>query len=97
MATARAVRVLITAVVVVGVVAVAGLLAGLGVIAAPSNSTVRTTSTSTPVTVDAVSASPNTLTVVGSGQVNAAPDQALLSLGVHHAAHCEHRARCGRR
>jgi uncharacterized protein len=84
MATTRSVRLLIAAVVAVGVVAVAGLLAGLRVIAAnpnPSPSRV-TTSSSTPITVNTVSASPNTVTVVGSGQVNAAPDEALLSLGV---------------
>lgn len=82
MATTRAVRLLITAVAVVGVVAVAGLLAGLRVIAGNPAPTSTTTSSTTPVTVNAVSASPNTVTVVGSGQVNAAPDEALLSLGV---------------
>ncbi len=82
MATTRAVRLLITAVVVVGLVAVAGLLAGLRVIAANPAPSSTTTSSTTPVTVNAVSASPNTVTVVGSGQVNAAPDEALLSLGV---------------
>jgi hypothetical protein len=68
--------------VAVGVVAVAGLLAGLKVIAGNPAPTSTTTSSITPVTVNAVSASPNTVTVVGSGQVNAAPDEALLSLGV---------------
>lgn len=82
MATTRAVRLLIAAVAVVGVVAAAGLLAGLRVIAANPTPTSTTTSSNTPVTVNAVSASPNTVTVVGSGQVNAAPDEALLSLGV---------------
>jgi uncharacterized protein len=82
MATTRAVRLLITAVAVVGVVAVAGLLVGLRVIAANPAPSSTTTSSTTPVTVNAVSASPNTVTVVGSGQVNAAPDEALLSLGV---------------
>jgi uncharacterized protein YggE len=82
MATARAVRLLVAAVVAVGVVAVAGLLAGLKVIAGNPAPTSTTTSSITPVTVNAVSASPNTVTVVGSGQVNAAPDEALLSLGV---------------
>jgi uncharacterized protein len=82
MATTRAVRLLIAAVSVVGVVAAAGLLAGLRVIAANPTPTSTTTSSNTPVTVNAVSASPNTVTVVGSGQVNAAPDEALLSLGV---------------
>ena len=82
MATTRAVRLLIVAVVTVGVVAVAGLVAGLKVIAANPTPSATTTSATTPVTVNAVSASPNTVTVVGSGQVNAAPDEALLSLGV---------------
>jgi uncharacterized protein YggE len=82
MATTRAVRMLIAAVAAVGVVAVAGLLAGLRVIAANPTPSATTTSSSTPVTVNAVSASPNTVTVVGSGQVNATPDEALLSLGV---------------
>jgi|GEM_PF-3037628 len=82
MATTRAVRLLITAVAAVGVVAVVGLLAGLRVIAANPAPSATTSSSSTPVTVNAVSASPNTVTVVGSGQVNAAPDEALLSLGV---------------
>jgi uncharacterized protein len=82
MATTRAVRLLIAAVVAVGVVAVAGLVAGLKVIAGNPAPTSTTTSSITPVTVNAVSASPNTVTVVGSGQVNAAPDEALLSLGV---------------
>jgi uncharacterized protein len=82
MATTRAVRLLIAAVVAVGVVAVAGLLAGLRVIAGNPAPSSTTTSSTTPVTVNAVSASPNTVTVVGSGQVNAAPDEALLSLGV---------------
>lgn len=83
MPTTQSVRLLVAAVVVVGIVAVAGLLAGLRVIAAnPASSTTTMTTSSTPVTVNAVSASPNTVTVVGSGQVNAAPDQALLSLGV---------------
>jgi uncharacterized protein YggE len=82
MATTRAVRLLIAAVVAVGVVAVAGLVAGLKVIAGTPAPTSTTTSSITPVTVNAVSASPNTVTVVGSGQVNAAPDEALLSLGV---------------
>jgi uncharacterized protein len=82
MATTRAFRLLIAAVAAVGVVAVAGLLAGLKVIAGNPAPTSTTTSSTTPVTVNAVSASPNTVTVVGSGQVNAAPDEALLSLGV---------------
>ena len=82
MATTRAVRLLIAAVVAVGVVAVAGLVAGLRVIAGTPAPTRATTSSTTPITVNSVSASPNTVTVVGSGQVNAAPDEALLSLGV---------------
>jgi uncharacterized protein len=82
MATTRAVRLLIAAVVAVGIVAVAGLVAGLRVIAGTPAPVRATTSATTPVTVNTVSASPNTVTVVGSGQVNAAPDEALLSLGV---------------
>jgi uncharacterized protein len=82
MATTRAVRLLVAAIVAVGLVAVAGLYVGLRPSAATSAPTTATTSASTPVTVNAVSASPNTVTVVGSGQVNAAPDQALVSLGV---------------
>ena len=82
MATTRAVRLLVAAVVAVGLVAVAGLLAGLKVIAGSPAPARTTTSSTTPLTVNAVSASPNTVTVVGSGQVNAAPDEALLSLGV---------------
>ena len=83
MAARRTVRMLVAAVVVIGVVAVTGLLAALGVIAAKSSPVAtRTTTPSSPVTLNAVAASPDTVTVVGSGQVNAAPDQALLSLGV---------------
>ena len=83
MVARRTVRMLVAAVVAIGVVAIAGLLAGLGVIAAKSSPVTRTTSPSSPVTLNAaVAASPDTVTVVGSGQVNAAPDQALLSLGV---------------
>jgi uncharacterized protein YggE len=81
MAPTRTVRLIIAAIVAVGAVAVAGLFVGLRPSAA-SAPTTTTTSASTPVTVNAVSASPNTVTVVGSGQVSAAPDQALLSLGV---------------
>ena len=82
MASTRAIRLLIAAVVAVGIVAVAGLIAGLRVVAGTPAPTHATTSSTTPVTVNTVSASPNTVTVVGSGQVNAAPDEALLSLGV---------------
>ena len=81
MAPTRTVRLIIAAIVAVGAVAVAGLFVGLRPNAA-SAPTATTTSASTPVTVNAVSASPNTVTVVGSGQVSAAPDQALVSLGV---------------
>jgi uncharacterized protein YggE len=81
MAPTRTVRLIIAAIVAVGAVAVAGLFVGLRPTAA-SAPTTTTTSATTPVTVNAVSASPDTLTVVGSGQVNAAPDEASLSLGV---------------
>lgn len=78
----RVTQLLIGAVVLVAAVAVTALLSTLGVFAGTSGPASTPSGTSDNVTVNAVAARPNTITVVGTGQVNVPPDQAQIDLGV---------------
>jgi len=78
----RVTQMLIGAVVLVAAVAVTALLSTLGVFAGTPDSTATPAASSDNVTVNAVAASPNTITVVGNGQVNVPPNQAQVDIGV---------------
>jgi uncharacterized protein len=81
-ASRRGIQLLIGAVVVVAAVAVTALVSSLGAFAGTAGRNTTPAAASDPVTVNTIAASPNTVTVIGTGQVNAAPDQAQVGLGV---------------
>jgi uncharacterized protein len=82
LASTRAVRLLVGAVVVVAAVAVTALVSSLGAFAGTSNRSATASGASDAVTLNTVASSTNTLTVIGNGQVDAVPDQAQVGLGV---------------
>ena len=75
-------RAVLVALTLVGLVALSALGFAVHSSLSPSADSAKLTAATTPVIVNTVSAGPNTLTVVGNGQVNATPDQINLSLGV---------------
>ena len=72
----------VVALVVVALVAVAALVVAVRAAQFQPATSSKLTAATSPVIVNAVSAGPNTVTVVGSGQVEATPDQAVIALGV---------------
>lgn len=75
-------RTIVVALVLVGLIAIAGLVVAVRSSLSSSNDAAKLTAATSPVIVNTVSAGPNTVTVVGDGHVSATPDQISLSFGV---------------